>query len=286
MTDPKIALNQAWWDERAPLHVAGDFYDIEAFKRAGASTLQAFEIDELGDVAGLDLVHLQCHFGLDSLSWARRGARVTGLDFSPNAITAAAELASQIEVDAAFVASDVHDAVEALGERQFDVVYTGHGALCWLPDLERWAGVVARLLRAGGRLYLAEFHPLVDALGEEEPVFEIDYFTGPAGFKWNGPGSYATSEPTEFDDNWEWIHPLGEVVSALAGAGLRIDKLTEREETFFPRFPFLVENPGKIYRMPAGRPRIPLSYSLLATKPRAGTDSSSFKIASFSNLQT
>jgi SAM-dependent methyltransferase len=267
MDDPKIALNQAWWDERAPLHVSGDFYDIEAFKKPGANTLQSFEAEEVGDVHGLELVHLQCHFGLDSLSWARRGARVTGLDFSPNAIEAAAALTDAIEVDATFVSANVYDAVEALGGERFDIVYTGHGALCWLPDLERWADVVAQLLQPGGRLYLAEFHPIVDTLGEEEPVFEIDYFKGPEGFKWEGPGSYATSAPTQSDENWEWIHSLGEVVTSLAAAGLHVDQLIEREETFFPRFPFLVESPGKVYRMPEGRPRIPLSYSLIATKP-------------------
>lgn len=266
MDDDKIALNRAWWDERAPLHVAGDFYDVAAFK-AGASTLQSFETDELGDVAGLDLVHLQCHFGLDTLSWARHGARTVGLDFSANAVEAASALAADVGIEAEFVTADVHDAVAALDQRAFDVVYTGHGALCWLPDLERWARVVNRLLRPGGRLYLAEFHPITDALSEEDTTFEFDFFAGRRGVKWDGPGSYATTEPTRNDENWEWIHGLGEVVSALANQGLRIEQLTEREETFFPRFPFLVEVAPRVFRMPEDRPRIPLSYSLLASKP-------------------
>ena len=266
MEDDKIELNKQWWDERAPLHVRGEFYDIPAF-RAGRSTLQDFEIEEVGDVAGLDLVHLQCHFGLDTLSWARLGARVTGLDFSPNAVEAASALAAETGIDADFVTADVYDAVDALGGRQFDVVYTGHGALCWLPDLSAWADVVDRLLRPGGRLYLAECHPLSDAMADDEVEFAFDYFQGREGFKWADTGSYATTEATRHNENWEWIHPIGEVVSSVAGRGLRIVKLTERDETVFQRFPFLVEVGHKVFRMPEGRPRIPMTYSLLASKP-------------------
>ncbi len=158
------------------------------------------------------------------------------------------------------------DAVAALGARRFDVVYTGHGALCWLPDLDRWAEVVDQLLRPGGRLYLAEMHPLTDILADEETTFETDYFSNRKGSRWTGPGSYATREATEHDENWAWVHNLGEVVTAVASRGLRVERLTEREITLFQRFPFLEETGHRVFRMPAGRPRIPLTYSLLATK--------------------
>jgi SAM-dependent methyltransferase len=143
--------NRASWDERVPIHVSGEFYDVAAFK-AGEERLQPFEIAEVGDVSGKDLLHLQCHFGIDTLSWARRGARVTGLDFSGPAVEAARRLASEMGLEATFVQSDVYEAVDATGGKTFEVVYTGRGALNWLPDIEQWAGVVADLIRPGGFL--------------------------------------------------------------------------------------------------------------------------------------
>jgi 2-polyprenyl-3-methyl-5-hydroxy-6-metoxy-1,4-benzoquinol methylase len=139
------ALNRANWDDRVPVHLASSFYDLPAF-RAGADTLRRFEPAEAGDVTGKRLVHLQCHIGLDTLSWARRGALVSGLDFSAPAISAASALASELGIEATFVVSDVYDAVAALGRARFDIVYTGIGALAWLPDIPRWARVVAELL--------------------------------------------------------------------------------------------------------------------------------------------
>ena len=138
-------LNRAWWDERVPIDVASEFYDVEGF-RAGGSSLRPFEVEEVGDVADRSLLHLQCHFGLDTLSWARRGARVSGLDFSQPAIEAARALAADTGLDAEFSVADVYDAPAVLGGRRFDVVYTGIGAINWLPDMERWARVVAELL--------------------------------------------------------------------------------------------------------------------------------------------
>ena len=165
-------LNRAMWNERVPLHRRSRLYDLPGFK-AGALSLSAHEIADLGDVRDRDLVHLQCHFGKDTLSWARLGARVTGLDFSEPAVTAAEELAREISVDARFVIADIYDAPAALDGRRFDIVYTGVGALCWLPDMERWAKVVFDLLRPGGQLYLFEFHPLRWIFGENADRPEI-----------------------------------------------------------------------------------------------------------------
>jgi SAM-dependent methyltransferase len=258
-------LNRAWWDERVPLHVASDFYDVEGFK-AGASTLRPFELEEVGDVSGRSLVHLQCHFGLDTLSWARLGARVTGLDFSASAVEAARAVAADTGLDAGFVAASVYDAPAALGDRRFDVVYTGLGALNWLPDLQGWAEVVARLVAPGGFLYLSEFHPIADVFGDQDLTIEHDYFqTDPLLF--DDPGTYADLEAqTDHNRTEEWVHPLGEVVSALIAAGLTIELLHEHDHTLFPRWPFL-EKDGDTYRFPAGQPRLPLMYSLRA---RAG----------------
>ncbi|MDQ3636616.1 MAG: class I SAM-dependent methyltransferase, partial [Actinomycetota bacterium] len=167
--------NKASWDERVPIHVGGEFYGVEGF-RAGEEHLRPFELEEMGDVSGKELLHLQCHFGKDTLSWARHGARVTGLDFSAPAVEAAGKLAAEIGIEAEFVRSDVYEANEALGGRTFDVVYTGLGALNWLPDITRWAGVVAGLVRPGGFLYLAEFHPFANVFGDDDLTVEHDYF--------------------------------------------------------------------------------------------------------------
>ena len=146
--------NRSNWDERVPIHVSGEFYAVAGFK-AGEERLRPFELSEVGSVTGKDLVHLQCHFGIDTLSWARRGARVVGLDFSAPAIEEARRLADELGLEADFVQSDVYGAVEALGGRDFDVVYTGLGALNWLPDIRGWAGVVASLVRRGGFRYVS-----------------------------------------------------------------------------------------------------------------------------------
>ncbi|WP_219471690.1 class I SAM-dependent methyltransferase [Nonomuraea rhizosphaerae] len=257
-----LALNRANWDDRVPIHVASDFYDVPAF-RAGQCTIREFELPEVGEVAGRDLVHLQCHFGLDTLSWARRGARATGLDFSGSAITQARSLAEETGLGARFVVADVYDAAEALGET-YDIVYTGLGSLVWLPDLTRWARTVASLLRPGGFLYMAEFHPFANILDDETgTTVNSDYFqSGPE--VWKYPHSYTGSEVLEHDTSVQFQHGLGEVISAVAAAGLRIEFVHEHDHTMFARFPTLVRD-GASYRVPEGRARIPLMYSLRAT---------------------
>lgn len=260
------AVNRANWDERVPIHTASRFYDVEGFV-AGRDSLRDFETAEVGDVAGKSLVHLQCHFGLDTLSWARRGATVTGLDFSAPAVAAAGGIAARIGADTArFVTSDVYDAPTALGGRTFDIVYTGLGALCWLPDLERWARTAAALVAPGGFLYLAEFHPFADVLAEDGRTVELDYFRRD-GTVWEEPGTYADmSAETSANVTVEWQHGIGEVVSALTATGLRLEFLHEHDHTLFARFPDLEEQSG-VYRYPADRPRVPLMYSLRAGKP-------------------
>lgn len=174
--DDWLDINRANWEDRVPIHLASDFYDVDGF-RAGADALRCYEVEEVGDVRGRRLLHLQCHIGLDTLSWGRRGALVTGLDFSPSAVDCARSLAREIgQSTARFVTSDVYRAVEALDGETFDVVYTGVGALCWLPDIPRWARVVSELVTPGGFLYLNEFHPVTDMLDEDGRTVALDYF--------------------------------------------------------------------------------------------------------------
>ncbi|MYW05803.1 methyltransferase, partial [Streptomyces sp. SID3343] len=259
------AVNRANWDERVPIHTAGDFYDVAGFV-AGNDALRDFEVAEVGDVTGKTLLHLQCHIGLDTLSWARRGAIVTGLDFSAPAVAAAEDLAARTGVTTArFVTSDVYDAVGTLGGRTFDVVYTGLGALCWLPDIDRWARTAAALVSSGGFLYLAEFHPFADVLAADGRTVELDYFRREPTV-WDEPGTYAdTNAKTSSNVTVEWQHGIGDVVSALVGAGLRVEFLHEHDFSLFARFPVLEERDGD-YRFPEGQPRVPLIYSLRATK--------------------
>lgn len=257
------AVNQANWDDRVAVHVASDFYGVEKFK-TGGQTLCPFQIEEVGDVTGKTLVHLQCHFGLDTLSWARRGAQVTGLDLSPKAIEAATDLAAACGIDARFVAAELYDAVEALDDT-YDIVFTGTGALCWLPDLTRWAQVVAALLKPGGMLHLSEFHPFADILDDEEgKTVTHDYFArGPQ--VWDEPNTYTDGPALENTVTMQFQHGLGEVVTALVGAGLRLEFLREFDFTLFQRFGTLVSDKTG-HRMPEGRPRIPMMYSLIAYK--------------------
>jgi SAM-dependent methyltransferase len=260
------ALNRAWWDARVPVHVASGFYDVAGFL-AGRDPLRPFEVDEVGDVTGAALLHLQCHFGLDTLGWARRGASVTGLDLSEPAVVAARGLAADAGIDARFVVADVYDAAGAVAGRRYDVVYTGLGALNWLPDIERWAAVVADRLRPGGFLYLAEFHPVTQTMADDELTVAYPYFD-PGGQRWEDEGTYAdAASGLDASPTWEWVHPVGEVVSAVIAAGLRLEFLHEHEYTLFGRWPFLDADGDGIYRMPADRPSFPLMYSLRATRP-------------------
>ncbi len=262
-------LNRASWDERTPLHVASTFYDVPGFV-AGRPTLRPFEAEELGPVAGRTLVHLQCHFGLDTLSWARRGALVTGLDFSAPAVDEARRLAATLGLDARFEVGDVYQAAEVLG-RRYDIVYTGTGALCWLPDVPRWARVVAELLEPGGRLYLVEFHPVLMSLAEDGLDWAFDYF-GLEGRPFVEDSTRTYADPQARLANTvthQFAHPLGEVVTALIDAGLRLDFLHEQDQCSARMWPFLEGVPGEraMYRLPAGYPRLPLGYSLRATYP-------------------
>lgn len=263
------ALNRAMWDAKTPLHVASAGYDVAGF-RSGRMSLRRHEIADLGDVTGKNLIHLQCHFGLDTLSWARLGARVTGLDFSEPAVRAATELARDIGVEARFVMSDVYDAPAAVGHRSFDIVYTGVGALCWLPDMARWARVVHDLLHPGGELYLFEFHParwMLDGGPPTEVAIRDGYFTPPEGYTGAGGVAYAdASIPAAATPTVQWNHPLGEIVTALVQAGLTIESLRELDRDVLCQWDMMVRTDDGMYTMPPDRPSLPLMYVLRARR--------------------
>jgi 2-polyprenyl-3-methyl-5-hydroxy-6-metoxy-1,4-benzoquinol methylase len=271
MTSEKkwVAANRAWWDERAPSHARSDFYDVEAF-RDGRDDIRPFEADELGvDPTGLDLLHLQCHLGTDTLSWARRGARVVGLDFSQPAIDSARTLAADIGLAdrSEFVQADVFDAVEALGGRTFDVVYTGIGALSWLPDIDKWAAVAATLTKPGGVLYVVEIHPFLWSFADtDEPELRYPYFGEVKST--DAYGSYTdrsldTKHNVVYERNWS----MGPVLTAAINAGFVIELVGEHEIGMEQKWPFMVRGEDRYWRMPKGRPSIPQLWSMRGRKP-------------------
>lgn len=264
--------NRLNWDDRAAIHVKDEAggYRVREFL-AGADNLHDIEDAEIGDVKGLRIAHLQCHFGIDTLCLERRGARCVGLDFSPVAVAAARDLAARTGLQTRFVEGNVY-AARALLDGDFDLVYSTWGTIGWLPDIFAWAGVVASLLRPGGRLYLLEGHPSLMTLDEKDPRL-------PPAYDWRTPTDrpLTMSEETTYTGDTariahavthEWLHPLSDIVNAAIAAGLRIDFLNEHELLAWQFAPIMAPVDGKrrMWALPAGFPRLPLAFSLGATK--------------------
>jgi len=266
-------LNRANWDERVAVHLGPGGYDLRDL-RAGRGRLRIVE-DELGPVDGLRILHLQCHVGHDSLALVQRGATVVGLDFSPAAVAAASQLAEQLGLlgRARFVLSDIYDAPAAIPEAAgFDCVFATWGTIPWLPDIGSWARVVAHFLKPGGFFYFAEGHPLALVLddaaanGAGRPGFALPYF-GREPFVDTDPRDYADPDARlAHATTHQWLHPLGDVVTALIEAGLRLDWLHEHPVVPWRMFDCLVPDEEELYRWP-DKPWLPLAYSLRATRP-------------------
>jgi len=261
-------LNQELWDTWTPIHERSQFYDVAGFK-AGKSTLKTIELEELGDISGKSLLHLQCHFGLDTLSWARLGARVTGIDFSDKAITLASALSSELGIDAKFACSNIYDLPRLL-RGEFDIVFTSYGVLCWLPDLNAWAEVIARFLKPKGVFYMVEDHPLTNIYnntdGTEELKATDSYFHAPEPVKWDTDGSYAFGEKDAkvYRSSYEWTHSLSDVLNALISAGLKLEFLHEFPVCAWRRFSFMEQDQSGWWRLQGDN--IPLTFSIKATR--------------------
>ena len=271
--------NLALWNEWARIHEGAEFYDVAGFK-AGRSSLWPLEAEELGPYVdeGTSLLHLQCHFGLDTLSWARRGAEVVGLDFSGQAIALARRLADEVDLSsrASFIESDVYDTARHLGGRRFDIVFVSWGAIEWLPDLERWAQICAAHLRPGGRFYMAEIHPLAYCLDETTGPGELrlryrylpapdDPVAEPVEGSYADPSADMTGHVA-----YGWSHSLSEVVGALLGVGLRLEFLHEAPFAVAPVYDSMERDESRWWWLPDGRggrrADLPFSYSLMAVK--------------------
>jgi SAM-dependent methyltransferase len=263
-----IDSNKALWDDWTTKGFSPGFYKLERFK-AGGEVLQGFEIEEVGDVSGKTLLHLQCHFGLDTLAWARHGARVTGVDFSEESINLARKLAADVGLDdARFVCSDVYGLPDVL-DQSFDVVYTSFGVLAWLPDLRRWARVVDHFLAPGGTFYIAEYHPFPLVFDEErgivDPKITNRYFPG------SEPIVYTGEEVNEDFVVYGWPYSLGEIVSTLAEVGLRIEFLHEFPFSESPHLGFVVQRADGEWGLPPEvEGELPLLFSVKATKATSG----------------
>jgi len=269
LSDAYFAANRASWDERVGLHLRDTtgVYPLEAF-RAGADTLTPIEGTEIGDVRGKRILHMQCHFGIDTLSLARRGAEVTGLDFSPRAIEAARAFSTELGIPGRFVEASVYDAPEAAGGG-YDLVFTTWGTIIWVPDLARWARAVAACLAPGGSPYLADGHPSMMLLTERDGRLEV-------AWPWHNapddpsveddPQSYAgDGTPLRNGRTFGWSHSFSELFSTLAANGLALEFLHEHEMIPWRAFPSMVQTGGMFVQAP-GQIRIPLAFSLRATK--------------------
>lgn len=268
--EPRFEANRANWDERVGVHTRSASYDVEGWLRDAPGPRQR-ELDALGDVAGMTLVHLQCHFGMDTLQFARVGARVTGVDFSPVAIEAATALAERAGLSerARFVCANVYDAPEVLANERFDVVYVSLGALCWLPEIAEWARIVAALLAPGGRLYLHDVHPFIFCFDEEGERVIYGYFEETSNpFVSDEASTYTDGAPLTSTRTYEWNHALGEILAALLGQGLVLDELAEHDWTVYRASPWLEESAPGHFVAVGGHPRIPLTFTLRAHAPR------------------
>ncbi|MFZ0529489.1 MAG: class I SAM-dependent methyltransferase [Propionicimonas sp.] len=290
-SDDYLAVNQANWDSRAPIHVTAYGIDRLLADPEALSDVVRFDRRRLGDLTGLDVVHLQCHLGTDTLSLARLGGRLTGLDLSGVSLSEARRLAAAAGVDIDYVQADVYSAPQALAGRTFDLVYTGIGALCWLPSIERWAATVAALLRPGGRLFIRDGHPVLNSLlahrvTEEHPdravqpsvtapggsalALELPYFEQAEPVVWHDAVTYAGGGTVGSPTTMEWNHSLGEIVSAVLSCGLRLTTLVEHDSVPWPAFPEMTLDPDSgEYRLAERPERLPASFTLTAQKPVA-----------------
>ncbi len=265
--DAYISANRALWDEWADINANSDLYELDKFL-AGGNKLNPLERQEVGAVAGKSLLHLQCHFGMDTLSWAQLGAEVTGVDFSPRAVQLANELSKRTNLPGRFICCNLYDLPRHLQE-QFDIVYTSYGVLCWLPDLAAWARLINRYLKPGGVFYIAEFHPFAN-------VFQNGQVTN-----WQTEFSYFDKSVQEFkaysysDDNavtqntveYEWGYTLSEVVNVLLDEGLQLEFLHEFPFSVYRQFTFVKLAPDGYWHIPADLPQLPLMFSMRMRKP-------------------
>jgi SAM-dependent methyltransferase len=272
--DEYLRVNRENWDERAPAHAASPGYEVQRFidDPSFLSRVVRFDEPRLGDIRGLEAVHLQCHIGTDTLSLARLGARMTGLDLSPASLVQARALAERAGTAIRYVESDVYSALDVLRPASYDLVYTGVGALCWLPSIERWAQVVTGLLKPGGRLFIRDGHPMLFTLDEtytDKLVAEYPYFEREEPLVFASSATYVATDVTFSETTThEWSHGIGEIVTALINVGMQITGLAEHDSVPWEALPgqmTLDESSGE-WRLTDRPWRLAASFTLQARK--------------------
>lgn len=258
-----IEINKQTWNNKVPIHLDSDFYNMKSFLN-GKNTLPQIDVDLLDDIKEKSILHLQCHFGQDSLSMARMGAKVTGVDLSDKAIEKAQELNTQLNLDAKFISCDVFNTLEHINE-QFDIVYTSYGTIGWLPDLDKWANVIAKALKPMGKLVFVEFHPVVWMFDDDFNKIQYHYHNEKAIVE-EYTGTYANKKADIKTDYIGWNHSLAEVFQSLLNNGLQIEHFNEYDYSNYDCFSETVEfEPGK-FRIKHLENKIPMMYSLVGRK--------------------
>ena len=257
--------NKDTWNKKVAIHSKSKFYDVEGFKK-GKTSLNEIELKELGDVTEKTLLHLQCHFGQDTLSWSRLGAKCTGIDLSDEGIKEAEKLNKELGLDATFIESNLYD-VKSNVKGKFDIVFTSYGVIGWLPDLKIWGEIIASKLKKGGVFYMVEFHPIVwmfDFL-QTPPKLIYPYLNGEVIYE-EYNGTYTNSDADIISKEYGWNHGLGEVISSLTSAGLQIEFLHEFEKSPYNSFPEMDKTPDNMFVLKENQRMFPLLYSIKAIK--------------------
>jgi len=261
--DNYFDINKATWNDKVKVHAKSDMYDLEAFK-TGKSSLMSYELEALGDVFGKSLLHLQCHFGQDTLSWSRMGAKCTGIDLSDEGIKLAQNLNDELKLDAKFICCNVLDTSKYVKDT-FDIVFTSYGVIGWLPDLKPWGKMIAERLKKGGTFFMAEFHPIVwmfDYL-DHKPIMKYGYMQDEVIYE-EYEGTYADETSKMLSKEYGWNHGISEVVNALIEAGLHIEYLKEFDESPYDVLPNLVKTDSEMFT--TEEKLYPLIFTLKASK--------------------
>jgi SAM-dependent methyltransferase len=258
-----LEINRKLWDKRTSIHLESDFYDMPSFMK-GKSSLKTIEMDLLGDISGKEVLHLQCHFGQDSISLARMGASVTGADLSEASILKAKELASELKADARFICCDLYRLPELL-DKKFDLVFTSYGTIGWLPDLDRWASVITHFLKPGGQLLFVEFHPFVWMYDADFKKIEYRYFKSDPIIE-TEISTYADQQSDVGLKSVGWNHGISEVIEALLGHGLQIAALHEYDYSPYNCFKGMLEYEAGRFRIPHLGDKVPMVYAISAKK--------------------
>ncbi len=258
-----LDINRDTWNAKVEPHLKSDFYFVEEFLE-GRTSLNSIELDLLGDITDREILHLQCHFGQDSISLSRMGAKVTGIDLSDKAIEAARDLAARCQSKTDFVVSDVYDLPNNLHE-QFDIVYTSYGTIGWLPDLDKWAAVISHFLKPGGKLIFVEFHPFIWMYDDDFSHVKYSYFNEEMIIEYE-QGTYADKSADLHQKSITWNHPTSEVLTALLKNGLQLSSFREYDWSPYPCFRHNEEFESGKYRIPQFKNKIPHVFSLTAIK--------------------